>query len=97
MTEILGYTKEEFKELSFVQFTHKDDLEIDLCIKNKWTKVKFLYFHFEKRFIHKNQSLVWVHLSVSTVKDSNGNVQYYVAQVVDISERKRMEEETDYL
>ncbi|UGS22215.1 PAS domain S-box protein [Flavobacterium cyclinae] len=97
MTEILGYTKEEFKELSFVQFTHKDDLEIDLAYKKQMDEGEISYFHFEKRFIHKNQSLVWVHLSVSTVKDSNGNVQYYVAQVVDISERKRMEEENRLL
>lgn len=97
MTEILGYTKEEFKELSFVEFTYKDDVEIDLAYKKQMDEGEISYFHFEKRFIHKNQSLVWVHLSVSTVKDSNGNVQYYVAQVVDISERKRMEEENRLL
>lgn len=97
MTEILGYTKEEFKELSFVEFTYKDDVEIDLAYKKQMDEGEISYLHFEKRFIHKNQSLVWVHLSVSTVKDSNGNVQYYVAQVVDISERKRMEEENRLL
>ena len=97
MTEILGYTKEEFKELTFQEFTYHEDLEIDLEYKRQLDEGIISAFQFEKRFIHKNQSLVWVHLSVSTVKDSQGKVQHYVAQVVDISERKRMEEENRLL
>ncbi len=93
MTEILGYTKEEFKKLTFQEFTFHEDLEIDLAYKKQLDDGIISSFQFEKRFIHKNQSLVWVHLSVSTVKDSKGKVQHYVAQVVDISERKRMEDE----
>lgn len=97
MCEILGYTKEEFKNLTFEEFTFKEDLEIDLALKQKIDDGLIPGFQLEKRFIHKNQSLVWVHLSVSTVKDSEGKIQHYVAQVVDISERKRMEEENRIL
>jgi PAS domain S-box-containing protein len=97
MTEILGYTKEEFKKLTFQEFTFHEDLKIDLAYKKQLDDGIISSFQFEKRFIHKDQSLVWVHLSVSTVKNSQGKVQHYVAQVVDISERKRMEEENRLL
>lgn len=97
MCEILGYTKEEFKNLTFEEFTYKEDLELDLALKQKMDDGLIPAFQLEKRFIHKNQSLVWVHLSVSTDKGNDGKIQHYVAQVVDISERKRMEDENRLL
>ena len=93
MCEILGYTREEFKKLTFIDITYKDDLEADLAYKKQMQEGVIPSFNMEKRYIHKNNSIVWVHLSVSAVKNSIGEIQHYVAQVIDISERKKMEEE----
>ena len=97
MCEILGYTREEFKQLTFIDITHKDDLEADLAYKKQMQEGEIPSFNMEKRYIHKNNSIVWVHLSVSAVKNSLGEIQHYVAQVIDISERKKMEEENRLL
>ena len=97
MCEILGYTREEFKQRTFIDITHKDDLEADLAFKKQMQNGEIPSFNMEKRYIHKNNSIVWVHLSVSAVKNSFGEIQHYVAQIIDISERKKMEEENRLL
>lgn len=97
MCEILGYTKEEFRELTFLDITYEGDLEEDLYYKNQIETRKMPNFNMEKRYIHKDKSLVWVHLSVSVVKNRADEIQHYVAQVIDISQRKRMEEENRIL
>lgn len=97
MCEILGYTREEFKKLTFIDITYQEDLVADLAYKKQMQNGEIPSFNMEKRYIHKNKSLVWVHLSVSAVKNSLGEIQHYVAQIIDISERKRMEEENRLL
>ena len=97
MCEILGYTREEFKKLTFIDITYEEDLAADLAYKKQMQNGEIPSFNMEKRYIHKNKSLKWVHLSVSAVKNSVGEIQHYVAQVIDISERKRMEEENRLL
>lgn len=97
MCEILGYTREEFKKLTFIDITYEEDLAADLAYKKQMQNGEIPSFNMEKRYIHKNKSLKWVHLSVSAVKNSLGEIQHYVAQVIDISERKRMEEENRLL
>jgi len=97
MCEILGYTREEFKNLTYIDITYEEDLAADLAYEKQMQNGVISSFNMEKRYIHKNKSLKWVHLSVSAVKNSLGEIQHYVAQVIDISERKRMEEENRLL
>lgn len=49
-------------------------------------------FQLEKRLIHKDGHIIWGLLSVSLVRDEDGDPLYFVSQVQDISERKRAEE-----
>jgi PAS domain S-box-containing protein len=97
MCEILGYTREEFKNITYFDITYKEDLAADLAYEKQMQNGEISSFNMKKRYIHKNKSLVWVHLSVSAVKNSLGEIQHYVAQIIDISERKRMEEENRLL
>lgn len=97
MCKILGYTREEFRQLTFIDITYEEDLAADLVFKSKMQSGEIPNFSMEKRYIHKDNSLVWVHLSVSPVKNGLGEIQHYVAQVIDISERKKMEEENRLL
>ncbi|TDD95054.1 PAS domain-containing protein [Flavobacterium cellulosilyticum] len=97
LCEILGYSKEEFKILTFEEITYSEDLEEDLENKKKLVSGEATHFNMEKRYIHKNKSLVWVHLSVSVVRNSAGKIQHYIPQIIDISERKRIEEQNKLL
>jgi PAS domain S-box-containing protein len=97
LTSILGYTKTELQSLTFIDITHPDDLERDAVHHKTLDNNKKSFFQMEKRYLHKSQRIVWVSLLASSVKDKEGNVLYYLAQIIDITDRKRIEAENKKL
>ena len=79
--------------MSFQDITHPTDLEPDLAIGRRMLAGEFSSYQMEKRYIHKDGSVVWIHLSVSLVRGADGTPAYSVAQVLDITERTRAEPE----
>lgn len=92
LCQLLGYSKQELEELTFQQVTHPDDLPIDTAYQQKLLEGKISFFQSEKRYIRKNGQPVWTQLSVSIIRDEKNNPIYFVAQIEDISKRKRNEE-----
>ncbi|MHC0065873.1 hybrid sensor histidine kinase/response regulator [Nostoc sp. UIC 10890] len=45
----------------------------------------------ERRCRHQNGSLVWTHISVSVIPGSNGEPEFFLAMIEDITERKQTE------
>ncbi|MEM7595389.1 MAG: ATP-binding protein, partial [Cyanobacteria bacterium P01_A01_bin.83] len=45
----------------------------------------------DKRYICKDRSLVWIHLTVSLVKNISGEPEYFIAVIENISDRKQLE------
>jgi PAS domain S-box-containing protein len=90
LCEMLGYSNQEMKLLTFQELTYHKDLKVDLDFKEDLDSGKISNFGFEKRFVHKNKYIVWAHISVSLVKNSKNEI-YYVVQIIDISERKKIE------
>jgi PAS domain S-box-containing protein len=92
LCEMLGYSKEELQLLSWADLTHPEDLNNDLEHFNQVMAGKSNGYSIDKRFIHKNKSIVWVNLSVRCVRRPDFTVNYFVALMFDISERKLAEE-----
>ena len=97
LCSILGYSRTELQSLTFIDLTHPDDLERDAVHHKTLDDNKKSFFQMEKRYIHKNKRVVWVSLLASSVKDKDGNILYYLAQVIDITDRKRIEEQNTLL
>ena len=89
---IVGYDVEEIMNICFQDITHPDDLEIDLNYVKQVFEGSLDYFNLEKRYIHKDGHSVWALLSASIVRDVNGDPLHFIAQVQDITGRKRAEE-----
>ena len=51
----------------------------------------------ERRMQHKDGSVIWVHRSLSMVRDDNGQPLYFISVIEDISARKQIESEMDAL
>ena len=92
LCEILGYTEEELRALTWQEITHPDDLAASSAFARRIVAGEFPRYHLEKRFLHADGHSVWASLSVSLVRDSEGEPLYFVSQIQDVTERKRFEE-----
>jgi two-component system, cell cycle sensor histidine kinase and response regulator CckA len=92
LSEIVGYQKEELLTKTFQEITHPDDLASDLDQVRQVLAGEIQSYQMEKRYFHKNGRVVWVLLSVSLVRDGQGNPLYFVAQIQNITSRKHAEE-----
>ena len=91
LSEALGYTQEEFVGKSFQEITHREDLDVNLAYLRKMLSGEINSFHTEKRYLHKSGRVVWALLSVSAARDKEGKILHFVAQIQDITTRKRAE------
>ncbi|HTG82669.1 MAG TPA: PAS domain S-box protein [Geobacteraceae bacterium] len=89
--EIVGYSEAELKKLTFQQITHPDDLDASIKQFTSLRAGKLRNFSLEKRYIRKDGSTVWVNLTVSMVRDPDGNPRYNVSVIEDITARKAAE------
>ncbi|WP_026755119.1 PAS domain S-box protein [Sediminibacter sp. Hel_I_10] len=88
IVDLLGYTKEELYGMAFQDITHRDDLDTDLNHFDQMLRGEIESYKIEKRYFHKNGSIVWSHLSVSMVKDDLNKPLYFIAQIIDITAEK---------
>jgi diguanylate cyclase (GGDEF)-like protein/PAS domain S-box-containing protein len=93
LCRILGYSDAELLASDFHRVTHPDDLQNDLAQLNELLEGRRANYNMEKRFLHKNGSVVWTLLSVSMIRDQAGALRYFVSQIQDITERKQTEAE----
>ena len=95
LCEIMGYSKEELLGKSFREITFLDDIETDWGYAKELIDGKRESYQMEKRYIHKNGSLVWVLLTVSILRDNNGNLIHFIAQIENITPRKEADAEIE--
>jgi PAS domain S-box-containing protein len=92
LCKMLGYTAEEFYSLNFRDITNPEDVKNENILIEQLLKGESDYFRTEKRYFHKNGSLVWGNLNVSIVRDTNGSPTHLVSQVENITSKKLSEE-----
>ena len=93
LCEALGYSKAELLELSFAEISHPDDWEIHHNLEQKLIDSAESSFQIEKRFIAKNGRVVDTLLKVVVMCDSQNRPLHFNNQIVDITERKHMEQQ----
>jgi len=91
LCELVGYAEGELLQRTFQDITHPDDLEADLKYVRETLAGEQRAYQLEKRYIHKDGSTVWILLGVSLMRDDQGEPHFFIAQMQDISARKRME------
>jgi PAS domain S-box-containing protein len=92
LAEITGYSPEELGKLSYQQITHPDDLAADEEQAERLAAGQIDYYVMEKRYIRKDGSPVWVNITCSGVRASDGKLKYFISVVEDIHARKTAEE-----
>jgi diguanylate cyclase (GGDEF)-like protein/PAS domain S-box-containing protein len=88
---ILDRSSAELLAGDFQQITHTDDLQADLNQVAALIAGEISHYSMEKRYIRGDDSLIWTNLTVSLVRQPDGEPDFFVAVVEDISARKTAE------
>ena len=92
--EIVGFAQEELLQMRMQDITHPEDLNGNLERFHRLLQ-EGTGFVIDKRYLRKDGSAVWVHNSVSGVRDALGRLQGALAVTLDITERRRQEFELE--
>ncbi|WP_142752170.1 GGDEF domain-containing protein [Neobacillus piezotolerans] len=90
--EMIGYTMEELKTLSFIDLTFPEDREKDRELYEQAVKKKLSYTK-EKRYRRKNGEMFIGKLSASFILGGDGEPKYTIAHVEDITKEKLLEKD----
>lgn len=91
LCQMLGYPARTLTDMTFQDITHRDDLESDLSQLSALVEGKISSYSMEKRYLHSSGTSIWTLLSVSLIRDPQGEPLYFVSQIKDISEIKNNE------
>lgn len=86
-----GYSEKELIRLTVRDITHPEHISGDMENIRMLMEGKIPVYRTEKRYIRKNGSILWGSLTVSVLRSISGSVEYLVAQIEDITERKEAE------
>jgi PAS domain S-box-containing protein len=89
--DIIGYTPEEIAQLTFPEITHPKDIQEDLEQMGLLLAGKIREYSMEKRYYRKDNTIVWVKLTVSPMGKEGMKPSFHIAIVEDITRNKRKE------
>jgi PAS domain S-box-containing protein len=90
--EMMGYPRDELLRLNWAEMTYLDDLAADDAQFERLLRGEIDSYMQEKRFVRKDGSLIFTNLAVGCVRRADRTVDYVLALLEDITERKRGEE-----
>lgn len=93
LCDITGYTRDELLARGFRDITHPDDISIDLENMQRLLSGSMSAYSREKRYIRKDGTAVWIHITVALVRTYTGAPDYFITVLEDISVRKQAVEE----
>jgi len=94
--EIVGRTPEHLVGLGVNDLSHPDDRESSVAELRHFVSTGSAGYQIEKRYMHLAGHEVWVAVSVSCVRDEEGQPLYLIGQVADITERRALRERLAY-
>ncbi|KAF3891083.1 PAS domain S-box protein [Tolypothrix bouteillei VB521301] len=89
LCRMLGYPQQELCGRNFTDyiFNNTDDLELYQELRSGVRE----RLDMERRILHRDGRLMWAHLRISLIPDTNGEPKFYLVMIEDITERKETE------
>jgi PAS domain S-box-containing protein len=88
----LGYTHDELIGKAISDITYPEDVELGMLEMKLLIQGEIESSTFQKRYLHKNGSIIWGEITISLVRDSNKEPLYFLPVIKDITKRKQAEE-----
>ena len=89
---MLGYGPGELTGVHRSAITPPDDVAQNEERYRRFLASGMPSFAFEKRYLRKDGSVIWVNMNVSFIRDADGEAKFSIIMAQDITERKRSEE-----
>jgi two-component system, NtrC family, sensor kinase len=88
---MLGYAEDELIGRHPIDFTHPDDLALTSRSFERLAARDYDGGAIEKRYVARDGSVIWALVTFSATRDPETREDFHVAQIQDITERKRAE------
>ncbi|GIX06997.1 MAG: hybrid sensor histidine kinase/response regulator [Candidatus Poribacteria bacterium] len=82
---ILGYEPGELAGVSFREITHPEDIQLDWELFQELLAGRRETYGLVKRYLRKDGSRIWGGLSVSAIRDPNGETRFVLGMMADIT------------
>jgi len=93
LCHMLGYSEAELLQMSFADLTHPDDLGANVELGEKLFKREIPSYQLQRRYVRKDDEVIWINLTASLIRDQQGAPLYGLAMIEDITQVKRTQEE----
>jgi diguanylate cyclase (GGDEF)-like protein/PAS domain S-box-containing protein len=94
---ITGHAERELKTKSLPSLIHPDDINLDAPVLLQLLDGEIPSYHVEKRCLNAWGQYIWMMITVSLVRNAKGNALYLIMQFQNISERKELAGQLEYL
>jgi diguanylate cyclase (GGDEF)-like protein/PAS domain S-box-containing protein len=91
MCEIMGYPRDALLQHTWMELTHPDDLAMSVYEYERILRGESNSYSLEKRFVHKSGSVIHTMVDVHCAHNAQGQPDYFVATIQDITARKLQE------
>jgi two-component system sensor histidine kinase/response regulator len=91
LCDLLGYTRQELLERTWMDTTPPDDRAAGLALADSLVRGEWPGDSLDKRFIRKDGTILWATVTRSIERDADGRPRYFIAFIQEISERGRLE------
>jgi two-component system, sensor histidine kinase and response regulator len=93
LREMLGYSESELVGRNFQELTYPEDLGANRELYERARRGELDDYSVEKRYICRSGALLWTSVTVSVQRNAEGQPDYLISVVKDISDRKAVETE----
>ncbi|MEM7548953.1 MAG: PAS domain S-box protein [Bacteroidota bacterium] len=89
LCNILGYTKQEYYNLNYRDVIYNENTEEDERLVKSLIENELPHIEYEKRYIHKNGSVVWIKITATMIRDEKGAPLYGMSMIEDITDKRK--------
>ena len=92
MCDLLGWSADEMLTLTMYEIVHPDDQEADLAVVEEFVDGRTEASRRIERFLTSTGQAIWVELSLAAVRHPDQSLWYFVAQILDVTDRVNAEQ-----
>jgi PAS domain S-box-containing protein len=93
--ELVGYTNQELRKLTYVDITHEADIRRGTEVIEQLLSGTKREVQIETRYRHKDGRFIWVRATGTVIPGSDRSPRYMLGLVEDVTDRKIAEQELD--